>query len=269
MSENIKKSSKVEASEVKMKPLTKAELMVKFKALEERSDKLVEENQTLRVRLTSLESSKQQIAKETIENETQTIEIDADNEIEESFNCKTCGFEADDIYDLDAHWFSTKCGDSLIACHFCEMNFQTKSDLMKHRKHNHPEKVNICQNFLGVGCNLGEDACWFSHKTTTINRTHICRILNAQIVTNILETNLNSCTTESKIIRKVFHCVRKELMEHVGLDQKIAGLPMMRNKLQLKMIVMRKMVMKLIILKKRRKRRKYITIKKYLKNFLE
>ena len=122
------------------------------------------------INIVSLESSKQQIAKETIENETQTIEIDADNEIEESFNCKTCEFEADDIYDLDAHWFSTKCGDSLIACHFCEMNFQTKSDLMKHRKHNHPEKVNICQNFLGVGCNLGEDACWFSHKTTTINK---------------------------------------------------------------------------------------------------
>ena len=131
----------------KKKPLTKAELIVKFKALEERSDKLAEENkalaeenQTLRVRVTSLESSKQQIAKETIENETQTIEIDAENEIEESFNCKTCVFEADDIYDLDAHWFSTKCGDSLIACHFCEMNFQTKGDLMKHRKHNHPEK---------------------------------------------------------------------------------------------------------------------------------
>ena len=48
MSENIKKSSKVEASEVKMKPLTKAELMVKFKALEERSDKLAEENKARR-----------------------------------------------------------------------------------------------------------------------------------------------------------------------------------------------------------------------------
>jgi hypothetical protein len=42
--------------------------------------------------VSSLESSIQQIAKETIENETQTIETDAEKEIEESFNCKTCEF---------------------------------------------------------------------------------------------------------------------------------------------------------------------------------
>ena len=44
MSETVKKSSKVEGSEVKKKPLTKAELMVKFKALEEGYEKLAKEN---------------------------------------------------------------------------------------------------------------------------------------------------------------------------------------------------------------------------------
>ena len=43
-SETVKKCSKVQGSEVKKKPLTKAELMAKLKVLEDRSEKLSKEN---------------------------------------------------------------------------------------------------------------------------------------------------------------------------------------------------------------------------------
>jgi hypothetical protein len=110
------------------------------------------------------------------ENETQTTEVEEEKEMEEIFNCKTCKFEAEDNYDLDAHWFSSKCVDSLILCHYCDMNFQTKCDLMTHRKHNNPEKVNVCQHFLGVGCTLPKDTCWYSHQKAISNTATYIRV---------------------------------------------------------------------------------------------
>ena len=149
---------------------TKAELMVQFealqkdhKALQKEHEALTKENkQNLEIietmKVTALEKEKEEQVKDD-----QSME----NEMEESYKCKLCDFEADDVYELDAHWFSTRCGDSLLHCHYCDRNYLTKGDLMKHRKQNHPEKVNVCIHFFGGGCDHGEDTCWYSHKSTS------------------------------------------------------------------------------------------------------
>ena len=56
ISETVKTSSKVEGSVVKKKPLTKAEFMVKFKALEEGNEKLAKENVKHLETITKLEN---------------------------------------------------------------------------------------------------------------------------------------------------------------------------------------------------------------------
>lgn len=74
--------------------------------------------------------------------------------------------DSDDEHDLDAHVFSEDC-DQHLACLYCGRNFQTKADLMLHRKQEHEEKVKPCRHFSGGGCVLGDDACWFSHKISS------------------------------------------------------------------------------------------------------
>ena len=70
--------------------------------LTKENENLAEENQqslkiikTLRVRVTTLDN-----CKENYREWNKTIVTDAEIEIEESFNCKKCEFEADYVYDL-------------------------------------------------------------------------------------------------------------------------------------------------------------------------
>ena len=154
---------------------TKAELMVQFEALQKDHEALQKEHEDLRKEnkqnLEIIETMSMKVT--TLEKEKEEhLEDDQpmEDEVEESYKCKLCDFEADDVYELDAHWFSTRCGDSLLHCHYCDRNYLTKGDLMKHRKRNHPEKVNSCLHFFGGGCDRGADTCWYSHKSTSASR---------------------------------------------------------------------------------------------------
>ena len=51
-------------------------------------------------------------------------------------------------------------------CNICKDNFESKNDLMKHRKKEHVQKVNICWNFISSKCQYVEDLCWFRHNKT-------------------------------------------------------------------------------------------------------
>ena len=64
----------------------------------------------------------------------------------------------------------------MIDCCHCENYFQTKTDLMVHRKKKHSNKVNICQRFLAGSCDLGDDKCWYKHEQKDTGNDDLFRI---------------------------------------------------------------------------------------------
>ena len=80
--------------------------------------------------------------------------------------CNECEFPADDIYDLGQHMYeyhSEDEGNDKVACHYCDETFDTKDNVMKHRKKAHKEKVRQCIYFSVGNCNYDDDSCWFNH----------------------------------------------------------------------------------------------------------
>ena len=84
-------------------------------------------------------------------------------------SCEKCGYEAESLYDLDAHTWDIH--DESIDCNFCENTFENKRDLMKHKKEDHTQKVVICWHYSAGICPYGEDKCWFMHKKEDANLT--------------------------------------------------------------------------------------------------
>ena len=111
-------------------------------------------------------------------------------------NCEQCGYEAESMYDLDAHtWdvhddsitcdlfkntFETKSDlmkhkkeehrenldfDGQLPCNFCDKSFKNNRDLMNHKKKEHTEKVNMCWHVSTGTCPFGDTKCWFLHST--------------------------------------------------------------------------------------------------------
>ena len=67
--------------------------------------------------------------------------------------CKECEYPADDIFDLGEHVyeFHGEHEKNSLECHYCDEKFQSKRDLMVHRKEAHIEKVTTCYYFLKFG----------------------------------------------------------------------------------------------------------------------
>ena len=87
---------------------------------------------------------------------------------------------------LDAHTWEIH--DESIACNFCENMFENKRDLMKHKKEEHTEKVDICWQYLGGKCEFEEEKCWFLHKDK-----------------NISEFECTSCDKKFAVLTKLLH----------------------------------------------------------------
>ena len=50
-----------------------------------------------------------------------------------------------------------------FTCNFCDNNFKTKRDMMKHKKKQHREKLADCWQFATGNCQYGDEHCWFNH----------------------------------------------------------------------------------------------------------
>ena len=99
-------------------------------------------------------------------------------------NCEKCGFEAESIYDLDAHTWDVN--DNSIEDDFCENTFENERDLMRHKKEEHckdpplqqenkddqsyflscqfeehEERINICRKYASGKYKFGSENCWF------------------------------------------------------------------------------------------------------------
>ena len=72
---------------------------------------------------------------------------------------KNCSFTA------DACWWNHQERENAsgVMCFICSEVFETRSEMMKHRKTNHANIVQQCSKFVEGNCQFQEKFCWFKH----------------------------------------------------------------------------------------------------------
>ena len=78
--------------------------------------------------------------------------------------CHKCDYQAEDNIDLDGHTYSEHAVENNLTCRYCENAFDTKKELMIHRKKYHIERVNVCREFSKGVCPLTDSVCWYNHQ---------------------------------------------------------------------------------------------------------
>ena len=197
----------IEMKEKVKKVLTKPELVLELKSVQDAFEALKETNIENLKTIASMKERLETFEKETSSMQTQTDmncnectfkginNLDLDwhmknfhgwASVQESKDmnislashaprvCGKCGYEAEDLYDYDAHTWSEDCKENEtpnieakqsngLNCKICEKAFNSKRDLMEHRKKEHTESVNVCWNFSSGKCGYGDEKCWFTH----------------------------------------------------------------------------------------------------------
>ena len=93
-----------------------------------------------------------------------SVTVQTEPEDTDIMRCNECEYPAEDIYDLGEHMYEFHAleNEGNIACHYCGERFETKGNLMMHRKSAHIDKVNNCTYFSEGNCDFG-DRCWYNH----------------------------------------------------------------------------------------------------------
>ena len=83
------------------------------------------------------------------------------------FNCEDCYFQGTEKTELQKHInlkhrVNSK-ADGSIKCRNCGKMFETKHDLMNHRKKDHSSSVAPCKNYLIKNCTFSAELCWWNH----------------------------------------------------------------------------------------------------------
>ena len=138
------KASKVNIVESKKKPLTKPELMLKYKALEEKYNALVKENVTNVQEIARLKEHKSpKLSKD------QEIQTKAEGEFVE-ISCTECIFLASCEDELNWHmgedhekdWISYF--ESEYPCSVCDRWCRSEKELKRHIQVHHGKRVKLC-----------------------------------------------------------------------------------------------------------------------------
>ena len=140
-------------------------LQAKHKALEEENSILIQERKTNIESILMLEETVKLLERKSSKVDKKSVTVQT-----EIIRCEECEFPAEDINDLvyHMHEFHPLERESDIRCHYCGENFETKRDLMIHRKNAHIEKVKLCSYFAEGKCIFG-DECWYNHSKTESN----------------------------------------------------------------------------------------------------
>ena len=185
---------------------SKAELVEEVASLKALNDALEDENKKYRETITKLE---EKISSEKSHKYVDIVNSGCQTDDSDILLCEECEFPADTLYELGEHvgeshsGFRIPCNfcpdiytskeeleDHVIEvhnlfqsehskqhqdiriflCRFCEKNFKSKSELMKHNKCTHKEKLSACRNFETGTCYY-DDHCWFSHEPKKCNVT--------------------------------------------------------------------------------------------------
>ena len=116
--------------------------------------------------------------------------------------CTVCNYEAEDMYDLDAHTWSehddSDESDHHKFCKFCNFDSEHKRDLMLHIKNEHVDKVSICWHFSVGNCPFGDESCWFIHRNDKEYKCNLCE----QIYTNQSDYLKHKKTMHEHIVKQ-------------------------------------------------------------------
>ena len=75
-------------------------------------------------------------------------------------NCEQAVYKMDEV---GKHMSYHVMGESL-KCKTCGKEVKTKSELMVHRKREHPNTVAPCKNYLIGRCDFRDESCWWNHR---------------------------------------------------------------------------------------------------------
>ena len=59
-----------------------------------------------------------------------------------------------------------------IQCYVCNKTFNTRAEMMVHRKKYHSNIVKLCKKYLEGKCPFQEDFCWFAHNPSKKDSTN-------------------------------------------------------------------------------------------------
>ena len=76
-----------------------------------------------------------------------------------NFQTGTCYYDSDCWFSHEQQKFTDT---SKFKCNFCENEFKSVPELLKHRKAAHLEKVALCHKFVKGNCSFG-NSCFFNH----------------------------------------------------------------------------------------------------------
>lgn len=161
-----------------VKALKKQDIIVQFKALQDKYESLEKHTKILE------EEKKKHIESILLLEETikilekrsaQKTSVGVQTEDEQRLWCIECEYPAEDLYDLGEHMYEVHAEDNTeyeVSCHHCGNFYKTKGDLMIHSKRAHPEKVKPCRNFLEGTCDFSDNDCWYKHDETERKSPH-------------------------------------------------------------------------------------------------
>ena len=177
---NQRTKRKQESVDVKTEPAMKAmkknDLIIQFKDLQQKYEKMEKQNMIL---LQEKENHTESILllEETVkilENKAFSVEKTSVSVQTEIIRCEECEFPAESINDLVFHMYEfhpLEVNENMVKCNYCSDTFTTKGDLMAHRKEVHTENVEPCIHFNEGKCDFG-DKCWFSHNSLSKESGH-------------------------------------------------------------------------------------------------
>lgn len=153
---------------VKRKAPLKAELSLQLKSLQEKFNALENENQQNKETIKNLELKVKGLEEKTSWNAGESkIVKSVPVQTDEILLCHKCDYIGENIYELDAHSWTEHSPEEYLTCRYCENGFDSKSELMAHRKKHHSNRVNICRDFSNGVCPYVESVCWYNHSETT------------------------------------------------------------------------------------------------------
>jgi hypothetical protein len=137
--------------------------------LEEKEKKHVQIIKDLKQKIGILEAYNQEGKTSNI------VETQTETEFQE-IPCHFCIYSASCYEELDWHLDNNHGQEepsesdtpSPFTCNICCKKNSNRGELLRHKKHKHPEAVRTCKYFLAGKCDFPENACWFIQTKTSI-----------------------------------------------------------------------------------------------------
>ena len=145
----------------------------RFKDLQEKYDLLLSKNKSLQEEL-NLVKKEMPLKKVHKTKDSQTsYNEDSKITLKIEFPCKECIFVGNCEDELRWHMTTVhEYPDTLCnipytsdSCLDCGKLFDTKGEIMTHRKESHPNLIKPCTYFIEGKCSFEDSVCWYSHKS--------------------------------------------------------------------------------------------------------